>query len=631
MEACKANAMVKARIKARVKSKAAFPAGAATAQAAAKTSPLFRARRGIRAWAGKRAKVAARKILPLILLLSVAVGIAPAGGAAYAGAGAGVAARVQVSAGAPAATSATQGAGTSASVAVGATVPVAAYAAPATPVTANAAASATQGANIVATSALAGAAAAAGGSQAAQAGDPLYADVDALLQRWNLNGYLNGYPERKFSMGESVTRGQMAYFVMNFANRESAAPAPRRADIPSGAWYGSSMEYLLGAGLMPLIGGAARPDDPIARQDAASLLLSAFALDAGAASDAGLLADAELADADGIDGDKLAAARLMVGLKLIEPVNGQYFLPQMELTFHELLSALDRLMVLLGSHPELGVTYKNRDLPGRATVRFYDDLAAALAGGARLRFQDESLKAAYYKARSAIKKLVPRDAGAPEKVALLHDYLVLNARYASDIKNKPLGDSVFSPYGVLIKGEGGCESYAKAFQIMLFMCGIENMLISGTADGVPHLWNLVRLDRQYYHVDVTWDDPQPDVPGKASRYFLNVTDEIMSDHHEWDRASYPACTSDKRNPYVMDGAVFDGLDGVGAYLREAFEARRERISIRILGHGGALPQGIDAILRDAAAGTDVRSMKRYEVKDCVDIDVEYARGQGQAA
>jgi hypothetical protein len=72
---------------------------------------------------------------------------------------------------------------------------------------------------------------------------------------------------------------------------------------------------------------------------------------------------------------------------------------------------------------------------------------------------------------------------------------------------------------------------------------------------------------------------------------------------------------------------------VSQYLREAFAARRERISIRMLGLDGGLPQGpqgMDAILRDAAAGTDVKSMKRYEVKDCMDIDVEYA-ARGEAA
>ncbi|MDR1439658.1 MAG: hypothetical protein LBJ10_06485, partial [Clostridiales bacterium] len=289
--------------------------------------------------------------------------------------------------------------------------------------------------SITAYSAPASHAAEAGTAQAADA--QYFADLDAMLQRWNLYGYLNGYPDRKFSMGESATRGQIAYFVMNFAaidpggpataqgaasqpGSPGSSPAPDMPAVPgitAGAWYKDGMQYLIGKGFMPLADGDAAPDEPLSRQDAAYLLFSAFALDAESAAAGGYAAAPEFADARAIDADKRVAAMLATSLGLIEPINGKYFLPKAPIAFHELLAALDKLLDTLGKHPDIGATYKNRDAPGYATVRFYDDLAAALGDGARIRFQDASLKEVYYKARTIARNYVPRDASAQEKAA----------------------------------------------------------------------------------------------------------------------------------------------------------------------------------------------------------------------
>jgi hypothetical protein len=485
--------------------------------------------------------------------------------------------------------------------------------------------------------------AAAAAASSAPEGDQ-FDDMDSLLQRWNLCGYLDGYPERKFSMYSDITRGDLAYYVMNFIRRGSAA-AQSRSDIPGDAWYKSDLEYLIGAGFMPLAAGGAQPEGSITRQDAASLIYSAFMLsDKGAPDDA---VDG-IGDLRKIDPGKRNAARFLSRYGLIELIGGTLFMPKAALTFYEALSALDKLLALLDEFPDLGVSYRTPDESGFTAIRFYDDLATALKKGSKMRFSDIRLRSAYYKARTVAKQLSLGAADDAAKVTLLHDYLVLSSHYTADIKDKPLGDNVFSPYGVLLRGTGGCESYAKAYQLLLTICGVENMLISGYADGVAHLWNLVRLGGEYYHVDVTWDDPLPDAPDRAARFFLNVTDDIMSEHHEWDRSQYPPCTAQAYNPYVIDGALFDsgagdgsggsggdggsgqagGFDAVGRYLRDAFAKKRESVSIRILGLKGAglAQKKFDAVLRDAANGTQVKLIKRYEVKDCVDLEVEYLGG-----
>lgn len=89
------------------------------------------------------------------------------------------------------------------------------------------------------------------------------------------------------------------------------------------------------------------------------------------------------------------------------------------------------------------------------------------------------------------------------------------------------------------------------------------MLATGTAGGA-HMWNLVRIDGQWYHADPTWDDN-----GSVPLYqYLNVTDAmIRQDHTLYAVASeteevqpdklynlpLPSCTATKANYFQARG------------------------------------------------------------------------------
>lgn len=83
-----------------------------------------------------------------------------------------------------------------------------------------------------------------------------------------------------------------------------------------------------------------------------------------------------------------------------------------------------------------------------------------------------------------------------DKALTLHNWLVKNAYYDFNFKN-------YQADGVLLKGCGVCNSYAKAYELLLDAVGIENCLERGD----DHIWNMVKLDGDWYHIDVTWDDP----------------------------------------------------------------------------------------------------------------------------
>ena len=123
------------------------------------------------------------------------------------------------------------------------------------------------------------------------------------------------------------------------------------------------------------------------------------------------------------------------------------------------------------------------------------------------------------------------------KALWLHDWLILNADY----------DYTYQYYyadGVLLHGTGVCQSYALAYDMMLKMAGIDCLYITGEAGGESHAWNLVRLEGEWYHVDVTWDDP---APGSETRKYFCVTDEIMRKDHTWEKGSgvMPECSAEE--------------------------------------------------------------------------------------
>ncbi|MCX7884305.1 MAG: hypothetical protein N2448_04665 [Caloramator sp.] len=154
------------------------------------------------------------------------------------------------------------------------------------------------------------------------------------------------------------------------------------------------------------------------------------------------------------------------------------------------------------------------------------------------------------KAKEIIESIINKDMTDFEKELAIHDYIINNTRY--DIDNYYNGSipwESYTSYGVLVKGVAVCQGYANAMSKLLTLAGIENMIITGKANGEPHAWNLVKLDGEWYHVDVTWDDPifyKNGTKIDAKRYdYFNITDSQMMKDHIWDMNAYPKCTETK--------------------------------------------------------------------------------------
>ena len=132
-----------------------------------------------------------------------------------------------------------------------------------------------------------------------------------------------------------------------------------------------------------------------------------------------------------------------------------------------------------------------------------------------------------------------------EKALILHDYLVTQVTYnwEVDIALKTgesmervelrTGTRIYTAYGALVEGDAVCQGYALAYKLLLDQCGVNSVLVS--SDAMNHAWNLVEIDGDWYHVDATWDDPVPDLPGYCGhKNFLRSDAGITgTKHYGW--------------------------------------------------------------------------------------------------
>lgn len=90
-----------------------------------------------------------------------------------------------------------------------------------------------------------------------------------------------------------------------------------------------------------------------------------------------------------------------------------------------------------------------------------------------------------------------------QKLLLLHDRLIIWNTYGFPENATTI--EAHTAYGALANKMSVCQGYAMAYIYLLEEVGIESYYCS--SETLMHGWNIVYLDGEKYHVDVTWDDP----------------------------------------------------------------------------------------------------------------------------
>lgn len=159
----------------------------------------------------------------------------------------------------------------------------------------------------------------------------------------------------------------------------------------------------------------------------------------------------------------------------------------------------------------------------------------------------------------------------------LHDYLALNNEYDMRYYSGNVPAISYTAYGALVNRTSVCAGYALAYERLMDQVGIPCEYVTGMTTNGYHAWNIIRIDGEWYHVDVTWDDPTPDREGYVRyKYFLKSDKAMSRDHISWE-ASH-TCTSTKYD----NATILSPEEEQEAIEKAEEEAREEAVMSELL-------------------------------------------------
>lgn len=124
-----------------------------------------------------------------------------------------------------------------------------------------------------------------------------------------------------------------------------------------------------------------------------------------------------------------------------------------------------------------------------------------------------------------------------EKALWVHDYLISAFAYDDS-------QTYYDAYSFFRERKGVCQAYSLAYIAVLRELGMEAVMV--TSEKMNHAWNLVKIDGEWYHADLVYDDPSPDRPGRVMHDNFLLDDRMIaqtSDPHSGWESRIPCASS----------------------------------------------------------------------------------------
>ena len=141
-----------------------------------------------------------------------------------------------------------------------------------------------------------------------------------------------------------------------------------------------------------------------------------------------------------------------------------------------------------------------------------------------------------------------------ERVEYFHDYIINNVKYRT-LEQYSYAQSA---YGALVGGKASCEGYTDAFMYLCHQMGIECVKVVGeiSAPDEWHAWNMVKIEGNWFNMDVCWDDTQDDL--LAYNNFL-VKDSLFFETHYPELTLATPTAADTYRDYGPSTTTDDGV------------------------------------------------------------------------
>ena len=187
----------------------------------------------------------------------------------------------------------------------------------------------------------------------------------------------------------------------------------------------------------------------------------------------------------------------------------------------------------------------------------YDDTAVieAYKSGDDSNLKDEKDIYILNELKKAIDQIITEDMSDYDKEKAVYDYIFENTRFNEDSLNAINNveeDNSSNPYGFFHDHQVICLGDATTFKLFMDALDIECNIIHSTENG-EHAWDQVKIDGDWYHVDILFDYGIT----KPVYAFFNVPDSVKEmEDYPWEHSSESdiKCTSTKLC-YICANAV----------------------------------------------------------------------------
>ncbi len=198
-----------------------------------------------------------------------------------------------------------------------------------------------------------------------------------------------------------------------------------------------------------------------------------------------------------------------------------------------------------------------------------------------------------------------------ERELLAHDWLCEKIKYDKKALASP-DDNFYawSIVGAINRGKAVCEGYSRAMQVLMFAVGIDCSLVTGVTKEA-HMWNTVRINGDWYNVDLTADDGDKQV----YHFFFNVNDQYIK----------TARTVDPSASVMTDKDISSGRFNLFLPKCTATEQNYHLINSLYIASKSQVENTVVSMLCDA-----VRSGRR-SVEFAVDPSLRFVFGEQDAA
>ena len=199
----------------------------------------------------------------------------------------------------------------------------------------------------------------------------------------------------------------------------------------------------------------------------------------------------------------------------------------------------------------------------------------------------------------------------------VHDFLANRMEYDhSALQDSDGRPQAWSIIGAFEYGKAVCEGYSRAFQLMCFMLGLDCTVVTGETSE-PHMWNLVKIDGDWYHVDLTSNDTD----STPSHLFFNVTTDYMlkgrsidptasviSDSDDRFNLFLPRCDENEYNYHIVNSSYIASMSQVEStvvsHICNAVRSGKRRVEF-------AVSEDLDFVFGDS----DVS--RKFDLERCI--------------